>query len=313
MTYKTNGSSKDELADCQEVSSTPIKLNDYNNMSDDSDSIGKDFNDEQNKLDEIVVVENKAFRHNDDDDNMNDQISNNSDSASSNESGFGTVDDELDNENEKKVENDNKKKESVPNVIVYQPLQQKQGLFNEVKSNSSNSSQQSDNISKYPQSIKLPTLQGPRQIIYELNNKNNKSDDIANILQDNSSINSSSSSDDTSHLGCGQSFMRRLNKYYTNCFCYSASSNVRRAPVCCTWLSIFCCCCPLLGCISIYFMNRSKKLKLNQKYAQAEKYSNYAEKLNIASLIFGVIFYAIAVFMITLVIFMCWRNQNHAM
>lgn len=154
---------------------------------------------------------------------------------------------------------------------------------------------------------------GPRQIIYELNNKNSKSDDIANILQDNSSINSLSSSDDTGNSSCGQSFMRRLNKYYTNCFCYSASSNTRRAPVCCTWLSIFCCCCPLLGCISIYFMNRSKKLKLNQKYAQAEKYSNYAEKLNIASLIFGVIFYAIAVFLITLVIFMCWRNQNHAM
>lgn len=161
MTYINGPSDQPDLQiigpESSKVASTAIKLNEYNNMSDDSDSIGKDFNDEQKhngNMTEIVVVENKAF------DDQNDHISNNSDSASSNESGFGTVDDELDNENEQGPKSDEKKKDIVPSIIVYQPLQQKQGLFNEVTNNSSSSSsQQPDNIAKYPQQIKLPTLQ----------------------------------------------------------------------------------------------------------------------------------------------------------
>jgi len=77
-----------------------------------------------------------------------------------------------------------------------------------------------------------------------------------------------------------------------------------------SWLSIFCCCCPLLGGISLYLTRRSNKLKMKQQYEKADKYSNCAEKLNIASLIFGVLFYAFAFFMVTLVIFMYWRHSN---
>lgn len=77
-----------------------------------------------------------------------------------------------------------------------------------------------------------------------------------------------------------------------------------------SWLSIFCCCCPLLGGISLYLTRRSNKLKMKQKYELADKYSNCAEKLNIASLIFGILFYAFAFFMVTLVIFMYWRHSN---
>lgn len=235
-----------------------------------------------------------------------------SDTASSNESGFGTVDDEIDDEKAEHIAQ-SENKESQPQIILYQPLQQhNQGFIKDISSNcSSNTSKESDNINKYPQTIKLPTLQGPRQIIYELN-KNKQSDDIANILNDNSSINSSNSSDGTNGSNCIQTLMHRMNKCYYKCFsCYSTTAH-SQSSLCCNWLSIFCCCCPLLGCISLFLTNRSKKLKLNQKYAKAEKYSNYAEKLNIASLIFGVIFYAIAVFIITLVIFMYWRHHNNA-
>lgn len=294
------------------VKDSCVKLNDYN-LHSDSDSIEKDYdeespNDEECEsashmrdgcMNEIIVVPgvNKAENFEDPRDHLS-----NSDTASSNESGFGTVDDEVDHDKPDSRQ-ESEGQECEPQVIVYQPLQQhqNQGFINEMSSSGlSSPTQQSDNINKYPQPIKLPTLQGPRQIIYELN-KNKKSDDNANILHDNSSINSSSSSDDTGRPNCMHSLFNRMNKCYYSCFCCYP-----------TWLSIFCCCCPLLGCISLYLTNRSKKLKLNQKYAQAEKYSSYAEKLNIASLIFGVILYAIAVFMITLVIFMYWRHHNNS-
>lgn len=335
MTYKIGPVDQKYHQDVQIDSSkaSVIKLSEYEysqNISD-NDSIEKDFEESTTNSDgvnniipkgneninEIMIVTNS--KSNDDVNNQEqhcDHLSN-SDTASSNESGFGTVDDEIEHE---KIENnhitvDENIQETKPPIIVYQPLQQQQngGYINEISSScSSNTSQPSDNINKYPQSIKLPTLQGPRQIIYELN-KNNKSDDIANILNDNSSINSSNSSDGTAHSSCIHTLFNRLNKCYYDCFCcYSSASHASQTPLCCTWLSIFCCCCPLLGAISLYLTNRSKKLKLNQKYAKAEKYSNYAEKLNIAALIFGVIFYAIAVFMITLVIFMYWRHHNNS-
>lgn len=288
-----------------------IKLNDY--TTSDSDSIEKDYEDnssgevnldiqKEDNMSEIVVVANKNGEV---EDQRSDHLSN-YDTASS---GFGTVDEENEHEKNDAIN----KVEIKPPIIIYQPLQQQQQnrVYTNQLSSSSNNSQQSDNINKYPQPIKLPTLQGPRQIIYELNK--NKSEDVTNILHDNSSINSSSSSDDNRRSNCVQSMLNRLNKFYYSCFCcYSSSSHANQNPLCCTWLSIFCCCCPLFGLISLYLTNRSKKLKLNQKYAKAEKYSNYAEKLNIASLICGVIFYAIAVFMITLVIFMYWRHHNTA-
>lgn len=327
MTYKIGPLEKNDHSHIIEKKTlqSVIKLtNDYNNISDDSDSIEKDYDEPPNEEDdtpkqirelkmeninEIIVIPgtNKNSKNiHENDGFINEENLSNSDTNSSNESGFGTVDDDIDNNSTEKINEKSKNESQVPEIIVYQPLkeQQNQGFIKENNSSScssSSTSQQSDNIvNKYPQSIKLPTLQGPRQIIYELN-KNKNSDDIANILHDNSSINSSSSSDDHGHSrSCLHQLYNRFNKCYYSCFCIPK----------CTWLSIFCCCCPLLGCISMYFTNRSKKLKLNQKYAKAEKYSNYAEKLNIASLIFGVIFYAIAVFMITLVIFMYWRRNT---
>ncbi len=316
----------------------------------DSDSIVKDYDDNgeedergdsaEGRIDEIVVVPSSKRDKSGFEEDQRDHLSR-SDTASSNESGFGTVDDEAENESGGKRAIGNEESGSseandkYPSaVITYQPLQQRlrEDSAKEVScsSSSSSESQQSDSISKYPQAIKLPTLQvsphfvrvfgrcfclltehailtkGPRQIIYELNSKSKKnSDDNANILHDSSSVNSSSSSDDTgSHLSsccCAHTLMSRLSKCYYNCLCCYP-----------TWLSIFCCCCPVLGCISLYLTNRSKKLKLNQKYALAEKYSSYAEKLNIASLIFGVILYAIGVFLITLVVFMHWRHENRS-
>lgn len=79
-----------------------------------------------------------------------------------------------------------------------------------------------------------------------------------------------------------------------------------------TWLSVFCCCCPLLGCVSLYLTRRSEQLKLSQKHVLADKYSSIAEKLNIAALIIGVILYACAVFIITLLIFMYWRHEHRS-
>ena len=214
--------------------------------------------------------------------------------------------------NEIETINETKPSATPPPIIVYQPLQKSQPNQIPYVSDTSSScpmTTQSDTVGKYPQGIKLPSLHGPRQIIYELNKSTAKStDDIANILNDNSSINSS---DESSHDGssCLRSLLGRLNKCYYGCFCCVPTSS-SHAPLCCTWLSIFCCCCPLFGLVSMYLTRRSKKLKLSQKYAKAEKYSNYAEKLNIAALVCGVIFYAIAVFLITLVIFMYWRHNN---
>ena len=283
------------------------KQNEFDNINDeDSDGIEKDFESNDNKPGEPVqmaVVASNLKKH-----DSQDQLSH-SDTVSSSESGFGTVDDEIDNQ----IQEDSNKIEKNPtntsNQIVhqYQPLQQKQNQMSDVfgkqtgsnESNIQQQNQQADKSEKYQQPIKLPTLQGPRQIIYELKNK---SDDITNILNDNSSINSSSSSSDSSgRFGCCKSAFSKLKKFYCSCFCCYSTS----------WLSIFCCCCPLLGCLSLYFTNRSKKLKLKHNYAKAERYSDYAEKLNIAALIFGIIFYAIAIFLIALVINMYWRNNNH--
>lgn len=313
-----------------------IEMNDYNTSASDTDSIEKDYTSDSansredltkkqddvqansgNINEDVIIKENAVDANNKDNgsDQRSDRLSTSDATSDTNESGFGTVDDESD---EKCEDHINEIKTVTQPPVVYQPLQQKgsqqnQAYISDISSGcpTNNSSQQSDNIGKYPQGIKLPSLQGPRQIIYELNKNNIKSsDDIANILHDNSSINSSSSSDDQGSSNCLHSLMNRLNKCYYSCFCCFPTSTGSQTPLCCTWLSIFCCCCPIFGLVSMYLTKRSKKLKLNQKYAKAEKYSNLAEKLNIAALICGVIFYAIAVFMITLVIFMYWRHNN---
>lgn len=100
----------------------------------------------------------------------------------------------------------------------------------------------------------------------------------------------------------------RLNSiaHYLCCFCRCCKIT---NTMFWSWLSIFCCCCPLLGGISLYCTYKSNKYKLKQKYDLADRYSSYAEKLNIASLIFGVLFYAVIFFMLTLVLFMYWRHS----
>jgi hypothetical protein len=198
-----------------------------------------------------------------------------------------------------------------------QPLQndQRSNMIQQQQSvDSTNSSQQQgqsddaggsfNNSNKQQQ---YPILQPPRQIKYE----SNRRDDAINILNDNTSIISSSSTNSSSFSNFCQKFSDMLTSFYYSCFCcYSTTSNTNQTPFIWSWLSIFCCCCPLLGAVSLYLTHRSKKFKMKQKYDLAEKYSNYAEKLNIASLIIGVIFYAIAFFFITLVIFMYWRPHN---
>ena len=234
----------------------------------------------------------------------------NSDTASSSESGFGTT---ADDENE----NGSNKEATLPSLNQCQPLpqeQRKQGFVQQQKSVDSNESTGSSNL---PIIIHPPS----RQIIFSgLANSSSKhnSDDVVNILNDNSSLNSSVSSAYSSSGGggnrlynCCSALVDSLVRFYYSCFCcYSTTSHTNQTPLIWSWISIFCCCCPLLGGVSLFLTHRSKKYKLKQKYALAEKYSNYAEKLNIASLIFGVIFYAIAFFLITLVIFMYWRPHN---
>jgi len=243
------------------------------------------------------------------------------DSASSSESGFGTVDDEIEaaagvNQKENNTVNPTQTDHQVK-LNQCQPLQQDQrsNMIQQQQSIDSSNSQQSGQgeeicrgFNSSNKEHQYPILQPPRQIKYE----SNRRDDAINILNDNTSIISSSSSTNSSSLAnCCQKLNDSLTGFYYSCFCcYSTTSNTNQTPFIWSWLSIFCCCCPLLGAISLYLTHRSKKFKLKQKYDLAEKYSNYAEKLNIASLIIGVIFYAIAFFFITLVIFMYWRPHN---
>jgi hypothetical protein len=184
-------------------------------------------------------------------------------------------------------------------------------------------------------------LAPPRKVVLNMNSNNiiqkaGSAEDVMNILNynhDSASISSSSSDSNTSSnrrqiSNFFSKMYRKLIAFYHSYFCcyFSSSYNPNNSnnqsnnsvnsqhfnnPCgCFSWLSIFCCCCPLLGAVSLLLTHRSRKLNQKQKYEQAEKYSNYAEKLNIAALIFGVIFYAIAFFMITLVIFMFWRSKN---
>lgn len=245
------------------------------------------------------------------------------DSASSSESGFGTVDDEIEATADAVHQKENHDVDTAQTdhqieLNQCQPLQQDQRsnkIQQQQSIDSSNSSQQQgqgdDTCGTFSNSNKqqqYPILQPPRQIKYE----SNRRDDAVNILNDNTSIiSSSSSTNSSSWANCCQKINDTLTGFYYSCFCcYSTTSNTNQTPFIWSWLSIFCCCCPLLGAISLYLTHRSKKFKLKQKYDLAEKYSNYAEKLNIASLIIGVIFYAIAFFFITLVIFMYWRPHN---
>lgn len=226
------------------------------------------------------------------------------DSTSSSESGFGTVDDDIDPNNPNHLVNKLETRRNPSESVIID-----MSGYGKKPSQSSES--------------QYPILQPPKQVVYEFGvsaggdggsgGDRRRSDEIVNILSNSSSLNSSvcseSSESSDSKKNCCSRFIAALVRFYYSCFCCVSSSH-DKPLLCCTWLSIFCCCCPLLAGVSLYLTKRSKRFKLKQKYELADKYSNWAEKLNIASLILGIIFYAIAFFMITLVIFMYWRPHN---
>ncbi|CAF0948356.1 unnamed protein product [Brachionus calyciflorus] len=236
-------------------------------------------------------------------------LNNQSDTASSCESGFATDDlDSNKNSTENHEINSNENPINDINVVIEKndKLMLKKGL-NQQKSIDSSSS---ENSNLTPGQISFPILQPPKKLAYELNN----SDDIVNILNDNSSMNSSTSSTNSFKKSnwCVR-ILEKFLKFLCSCFCCyspSLSSNNHQPPFVCSWLTIFCCCCPLLGGISLIMNHRSKKYKQKQKYELADRYSGYAEKLNIAALILGIIFYAIGFFILTLVLFIYWK-ANH--
>lgn len=225
------------------------------------------------------------------------------DSTSSSESGFGTVDDDIDPNN--------------PNHLVHKLDTRRNPAESSVIIDMSGYGKKPSQSSE----SQYPILQPPKQVVYEFGvsaggdggGDRRRSDEIVNILSNSSSLNSSvcseSSESSQSRKNCCSRLIAALVRFYYSCFCCVSSSH-DKPLLCCTWLSIFCCCCPLLAGVSLYLTKRSKRFKLKQKYELADKYSNWAEKLNIASLILGIIFYAIAFFMITLVIFMYWRPHN---
>jgi len=252
------------------------------------------------------------------------RVNNNSpitDSVSSSESGFGTTgDEENDNiSNTYKQQSPTTSNSTNMQAISTLPINHCQPLPQEQRNNQGLiSQQQALDSNELKISNSLPVILPPsRQIIFSglanSSNKNN-SEDVVNILNDNSSLNSSfysMNSNNNRVFRCCSSIFNYLIKFYYSCFCcYSTTSHTNHTPLIWSWLSIFCCCCPVLGGLSLFLTHRSKMYKRKQKYDLADKYSNYAEKLNIASLIFGVIFYAIAFFLITLVIFMYWRPHN---
>lgn len=188
MTYKIGPLEKCHHMNTQLRSQKPkvsiIEMNDYNGSASDTDSIEKDYvSDSANSredltkkqgttsenngssINEIVVINNDVNDKDRDHDHRSDHLSTSDSTSDTNESGFGTVDDES-NEKCDSVNHMNEIRTITqqPPIIVYQPLQQKnsqhnQGYISDISSNCpTNSSQQSDNIGKYPQGIKLPTL-----------------------------------------------------------------------------------------------------------------------------------------------------------
>jgi hypothetical protein len=346
MKYKINhqfdsktqiGSSNHQNIECQinenglkSVNFLKSETKDQNAIILEDEAVNVDY--DEDDMNEVVIIANRQIEsHHSINENgtLNRQLNcddhkresqDEHDSASSSESGFGTVDDEIESGTVHQKGNHDVEIHQTDHQIKLnqcQPLQndQRSNMIQQQQSvDSTNSSQQQgqsddaggsfNNSNKQQQ---YPILQPPRQIKYE----SNRRDDAINILNDNTSIISSSSTNSSSFSNFCQKFSDMLTSFYYSCFCcYSTTSNTNQTPFIWSWLSIFCCCCPLLGAVSLYLTHRSKKFKMKQKYDLAEKYSNYAEKLNIASLIIGVIFYAIAFFFITLVIFMYWRPHN---
>ncbi|RNA37283.1 hypothetical protein BpHYR1_011216 [Brachionus plicatilis] len=255
-------------------------------IKNDSKSFGKKFSSKYKKRD--TKRENSNIKK--------EILNNQSDSVSSSESGFGTVDDDLDKKNEQQnLETTNVASQSSVKLESHQS----DTLLRLGVQNSADCEESSNQTQ-----ISFPILQPPKLSVYELN----RSDDFVNILNDNSSISTSTSSNRRSN--CLLRLLQRIYDFLCSCFCCYTSNPQQNQPIFCSWLTIFCCCCPLLGGISLLLNYRSKQYKNKQKYELADRYSGYAEKLNIAALIFGVIFYAIGFFILTLVLFIYWK-VNH--
>ena len=222
-------------------------------------------------------------------------LNNQSDSVSSSESGFGTVDDL-----EKIKEQPNTELTNAVAESNFEMEKKPSANLLKISVQNSNNCENSYNQTQ----ISFPILEPPKLAIYELNH----SDDVINILNENSSINSSTSSNRKSN--CFIRIWQTIYDFLCSCFCCYTTNPHQNQPIFCSWLTIFCCCCPLLGGISLLLNYRSKQYKNKQKYELADRYSGYAEKLNIAALIFGVIFYAIGFFILTLVLFIYWKI-NH--
>lgn len=223
-------------------------------------------------------------------------LNNQSDSVSSSESAIGNVDDDL----EKAKEQPNSHMANTVNENNFEMEKKPSDNLLKISVQGSTNCENSLNQTQ----ISFPILEPPKLAIYELNH----SDDVINILNENSSINSSTSSNRRSNWFIR--FFQSIYDFLCSCFCCYTTNPHQNQPLFCSWLTIFCCCCPLLGGISLLLNYRSKQYKNKQKYELADKYSGYAEKLNIAALIFGVIFYAIGFFILTLVLFIYWKI-NH--
>lgn len=203
-------------------------------------------------------------------------------STSNDESCFGTVD-EI---NSIESDNSTNPKDTIAILNINCPIVNSINLFQQQQAHS---------------------LDTQYQINQDLNQQQPKS---SNIYDDqlvilNTSFHSSFTSSSSS------TFSRRLEENrFLRYLCFCCTCCKTKNTMFWSWLSIFCCCCPLFGLFSLYCTYKSKKYKMKQNYELSDRYSSYAEKLNIAALIFGVLFYAVLFFIITLLLFMYWGKHN---
>lgn len=232
----------------------------------------------------------------DEDDDGNRKLNDNL--SISNESGFGTVDEINSIESYNSTTQHHNNKDTIAILNVNNPLMNSMNLFQQQQN------QTDTNDVQFQIDKDLQQQHQQQQLNTQQPKSSNGYDDHLVIL--NTSIHSSSYTTSSS-----STFSRRLeeNRFLRYlCFCCTCCKTTN--AIFWSWLSIFCCCCPLLGLCSLYCTYKSKKYKMRQNYDLSDKYSNYAEKLNIAALIFGVLFYAVAFFIITLLLFMYWRHSS---
>ena len=232
-----------------------------------------------NNQDDKIIIKMEDFNDVDDDDeDCKDNLS------CSNESGFGTVDEVNSIESENSIK-DYQNKDSIAVLnLNNQPLINPIHLFQQ--------QHQTNEFQLDQDNIHQQQPKATQQNFY---------DDHLVIL--NASTHSSSTN-------LSSTFSRRIEESrFLRYLCFCCTCCKTTNTIFWSWLSIFCCCCPLLGLCSLYLTYKSKKYKQNQKYELSDRYSSYAEKLNIASLIFGILFYAVAFIIITLVLFMYWRHS----